>query len=84
MTSSLADQDLLATIAELLQEIAEVPVEDVKSEARFRDDLDVDSLLMVEFGVAIEDSFGVSIPDEEFSKLYTVGSLVAFIEQAKG
>lgn len=82
MATPTTDQDLLAAVAELLNEIAEVPVEDVKFDSAFRDDLDVDSLLMVEFGIAIEDRFGVAIPDEEFSQLRTVGALVDFVRRA--
>lgn len=78
MTTS-TDQDLLAAVAELLYEIAEVPIEDVKPESSFKDDLDVDSLLMVEFGIALEDRFGVAIPDEDFSKVRTVSALLELL-----
>ncbi|MBX9397645.1 acyl carrier protein [Streptomyces sp. TRM72054] len=77
------DQELFGAVAGLLVEIAEIPAEDITPEARFRDDLDVDSLLMVEFGVSIEDRFGVAIPDDEFTQLHTVGELVAFVQRHK-
>ena len=48
------------------------------------DDLDVDSLSMVEVVVAAEEKFGVSIPDDEVKNLRTVGDAVAFIERAQG
>ena len=47
------------------------------------DDLDVDSLSMVEVVVAAEEKFGVSIPDDEVKNLKTVGDAVAFIERAQ-
>ena len=46
------------------------------------EDLDVDSLSMVEVVVAAEEKFGVSIPDDEVKNLKTVGDAVSFIERA--
>ena len=45
----------------------------------FTDDLEVDSLSMVEVVMAAEDKFGVKIPDEEVKNLRTVGDAVNFI-----
>jgi len=45
----------------------------------FSDDLEVDSLSMVEVVVAAEEKFGVKIPDEEVTKMATVGDAVNFI-----
>ena len=45
----------------------------------FTDDLDVDSLSMVEVVVAAEERFGVKIPDDQVSELATVGDAVNFI-----
>ena len=45
----------------------------------FSDDLEVDSLSMVEVVVAAEEKFGVKIPDEEVTKMGTVGDAVNFI-----
>ena len=47
---------------------------------RFADDLDVDSLSMVEVAMAAEEKFGVKIPDDELPKLKTVGDAVNYIE----
>ena len=46
---------------------------DVTAEKSFTDDLDVDSLSMVEIAIAAEDKFGVEIPDDELGNLKTVG-----------
>ena len=48
----------------------------------FTDDLDVDSLSMVEVVVAAEERFGVKIPDDEVTKMGTVGDAVNFIVSA--
>ena len=74
-------EEIRAQLAELVNEVAGVPVEDVQLDKSFVDDLDVDSLAMVEIIVGCEDKFGVTIPDEESKNLKTVGDAVAYIEQ---
>ena len=54
-------------------------MEDVQSDKSFVDDLDIDSLSMVEVVMAAEDKWGVKIPDEEVKNLKTVGDAVAYI-----
>ena len=77
-------QEVLAGLADIVNEVAGVPAEDVQLDKSFVDDLDVDSLSMVEVVVACEEKFGVSIPDDEVKNLKTVGDAVAFIERAQG
>ena len=77
-------ENVLAELASILEEVAGVNPEDVTPEKSFVDDLDVDSLSMVEVVVAAEEKFGVSIPDDEVKNLKTVGDAVAFIENAQG
>ena len=67
-------------LAEILNEVAEVAPDDVTDDKSFTDDLDVDSLSMVEVAMAAEEKFGVKIPDEELPKLRTVGDAVKYIE----
>ena len=52
-------------------------------EKSFVDDLDVDSLSMVEIIYACEETFGVSIPDEDAKTLQTIGDAVNYIERAQ-
>jgi acyl carrier protein len=52
----------------------------IVSSARFEEDLEVDSLGVVELLMAIEDNFDVKIPDEEAEGIVTVGDAVATIE----
>jgi acyl carrier protein len=56
---------------------------DVTSEKSFVDDLDIDSLSMVEIAVAAQDQFGVEIPDDELKNLKTVKDVVVYV-QGKG
>ena len=74
--------EITAGLAEILEEVAGVSPDDVVEEKSFTDDLDVDSLSMVEIIYAAEEKFGVSIPDEEAKNLKTVGDAVAYIERA--
>ena len=74
-------EEIRAQLAELVNDVAGVPVEDVQLDKSFVDDLDVDSLAMVEIIVGCEDKFGVTIPDEESKNLKTVGDAVAYVEQ---
>lgn len=66
-------------IAEILNEVADVEVSDVTDDKSFTDDLDVDSLSMVEVAMAAEEKFGVKIPDDELPNLKTVGDVVSYI-----
>jgi acyl carrier protein len=70
-------------LAEILEEIADVQPDDVADDKSFQDDLDVDSLSMVEVVVAAEERFGVKIPDDDVQNLRTVGDAVSYIEKAQ-
>ncbi|MEN2423555.1 acyl carrier protein [Streptomyces rimosus] len=73
------DTDILNTLAKIVEEVAGVASAEVTAEKSFTDDLDIDSLLMVEITVAVEDRFEVQIPDERGAELRTVGDMVGYI-----
>jgi acyl carrier protein len=75
-------QDILNGLAQIVNEIAGVPIDDVQPDKSFINDLDVDSLAMVEIATAAEDTFGVRIPDDDLKDLRTVGDAVSYIEKA--
>ena len=54
---------------------------DITMEASFEEDLDVDSLGVVELLMALEDNFDVKIPDEEAEKITTVGEAAELVNQ---
>ena len=72
--------EVRAGLAEILNEVADVDASDVTDDKSFTDDLDVDSLSMVEVAMAAEERFGVKIPDDELPKLKTVGDAVNYIQ----
>jgi acyl carrier protein len=78
----MSQQEILAGLAEIVNEIAGIPTGDVELEKSFIDDLDLDSLTMVEVATSAEDKFGVRIPDENLKDLKTVRDAVDFIEKA--
>ena len=61
-----------------------VAEEEVTPEASFVDDLGADSLDVVELVMALEEEFGVEIPDEDAEKIVTVGEAVKYIESHAG
>ena len=73
-------EEIREGLASILEEVADVSPADVSDEKSFVDDLDVDSLSMVEVAMAAEEKFGVKIPDDELPKLKTVGDAVKYIE----
>ena len=80
----MANEDIRAGLAEILEEVAGVLPADVSEEKSFTDDLDVDSLSMVEIATAVEDKFGVAIPDDELANIKTVGDAMNYIEKNQG
>ena len=72
--------EVLSGLAIIVNEVAGVPVEQITMEKSFVNDLDVDSLSMVEVVMAAEDKWGVTIPDAAAKDLVTVGDAVAYIE----
>ncbi|MBM3670053.1 MAG: acyl carrier protein [Actinobacteria bacterium] len=76
----MSKEEILVGLAGIVNEVAGVPVDDVQLSKSFIDDLDIDSLSMVEVVMAAEDKWGVKIPDEEVKNLKTVGDAVAYIE----
>ena len=79
----MSNEDILAGLAEIVEEIAGVDAAEVTSEKSFVDDLDIDSLSMVEIAVQAEDKFGVKIPDDQLAELKTVGDAVDYIAKSK-
>ncbi|MET8976493.1 acyl carrier protein [Streptomyces sp. NPDC004539] len=71
--------EIHAGLADIVSDISGVPRGDVLVDRSFRDDLDVDSLSMVEVVVAAEERFGISIPDEATTDLRTVGNAIEFL-----
>jgi acyl carrier protein len=79
---AMTEQEILTGLGEIIDEIAGVPADQVTPDKSFVDDLDIDSLSMVEIAVAAQDKFGVEIPDDELKNLKTVKDVVAFVQRS--
>lgn len=78
---AVSQEEIIAGIAEIIEEVTGIEPSEVTPEKSFVDDLDIDSLSMVEIAVQTEDKYGVKIPDEDLAGLRTVGDVVAYIQK---
>ncbi|KEI45392.1 acyl carrier protein [Saccharopolyspora rectivirgula] len=78
-----SNEDIVNGLAAIVEEVAGVDASEVTIDKSFVDDLDIDSLSMVEIAVQAEDKFGVKIPDDELANLKTVGDAVDYITKNK-
>ena len=76
--------EVLAKVRQHLATELEVPEDQITEGTRFRDDLDADSLDLYELVMELEDTYGVSIPEEEAADIETVGQAVDFVAERLG
>lgn len=76
-------EEIIGKIRALIAEQLGVDVEKVTDDASFVDDLGADSLDTVELVMALEEEFGVDIPDEDVEKVTTVKDVLAYIDSQK-
>ena len=72
--------DTFSEIKDIIVDLLGADEEKVTLEASFRDDLEADSLDLVELIMAFEDKFGADISDEDAQSITTVGGAVKYIE----
>jgi acyl carrier protein len=72
--------DTFTEIKTIIVDLLSVDEEKVTPEARFREDLEADSLDLVELIMAFEDKFGGEISDDDAQKITTVGEAVNYID----
>ena len=70
-------------VKKMIVEQLGVSESEVVPEAKFIDDLGADSLDIVELVMALEDEYGIEIPDEDAEKIETVGDAIKYIEEHK-
>jgi acyl carrier protein len=73
--------EIFDKVKEVIVDQLSVEEDDITEDASFVDDLGADSLDIVELVMALEEQFGVSIPDEQAEKIKTVGDAVSFISE---
>lgn len=75
--------EVLAGLAELINDETGIAPDQVTLEKSFTEDLDIDSISMMTIVVNAEEKFDVKIPDDEVKNLTTVGEAVSFITKAQ-
>ncbi len=80
---ALSQDQVLAGLAEIVNEETGIDTDSVKMDKSFTNDLDIDSISMMTIVVNAEEKFGVKIPDEEVANLLTVADAVNFITAAQ-
>ena len=73
MEEPIVDQELFRRFKKCAVEVLSVSEDQVVPEARFGDDLDADSLDLVELVMALEEEFDISVPEQELEGISTVG-----------
>jgi acyl carrier protein len=81
---ALTQKEVLAGLAELVNDETGISADAVQMDKSFTDDLDIDSISMMTIVVNAEDKFSVKIPDEEVKNLITVADAVNYITANQG
>jgi len=76
--------ELQGKVCSILAENLSVPEDQVTPASKFQEDLDADSLDLVEAVLALEEEFGVSIPEEEMEGVKTVGQAIQLVAEKLG
>ncbi|MEV0060892.1 meromycolate extension acyl carrier protein AcpM [Nocardia sp. NPDC050718] len=74
-------EEIVAGIAEIVEEVTGIDAAEVTPEKSFVEELEIDSLSLVEIAVQLEDRYNVKIPDEDLASLKTVGDAVAYVQK---
>ena len=79
----MAEKSVEQRVKEIIVEQLGVNPEQVTPQASFIEDLGADSLDTVELVMALEEKFGIEVPDEQAEKLQSVGDVIKYIEEAQ-
>ena len=74
------DTQIFEKIRDLLAEQLDIPADSITPDSDIIDDLEADSLTVLDMVMTLEDEFDLEIPDEDVEKLRTVGSVVSYVE----
>lgn len=78
---TISQEQIIASLAQIIEEVAHINPSDVTMGKSFMNDLDLDSMSLVEIVTKSEEKFGLKIPDEDLVGLRTVGDTVAYVQK---
>jgi len=79
MAAELSRADVLQKVREHLSTELEIPLDQISESTRMREDLDADSLDLYELVMELEDTYGISVSEEEAADIETVAQAVDFV-----
>jgi len=77
------NQEITQKVIEIVASQLELEQDQIKPESSFAEDLKADSLAVVELVLALEEAFGIEIPDEDTENIKTVKDAITYIETHK-
>ncbi|ADX69985.1 acyl carrier protein [Lactobacillus helveticus] len=80
----MTEEEIFNKIKPLIADNFNVDQDKITENTNFTNDLDADSIDLVEFILQLEDEFGSEIPDDEAEKIKTVGDAVSYIKSHQG
>ncbi len=79
------EEEIRATVLRIIQEYApEVDPAQLKPDVRLRDQVDIDSMDLLNILISVHEEFGVDIPEADYSKLATLNACVAYLKAKLG
>jgi len=80
---TITQQEIVSGFSAIIEEIAGIPAVNVQPTSHFLDDLDLDSLTMVEISIVVQDKYGVELADSDLKDMKTVQDVIdRIIERA--
>ena len=75
------NEEVLGKVKDIIAELLDIDASTITAESRFREDLEADSLDLVELIMEVEEAFGSEISDEDAQKITTVGEAVKYVSE---
>lgn len=76
----MSEEEIFNKIKDMIADNFDVDKDKITENTNFTEDLDADSIDLVEFILQLEDEFGAEIPDDEAEKIKTIGDAVSYIK----
>ena len=80
----MTEEEIFNKIADMISERFSIDRDKITKDLNFQNDLDADSIDIVEFVLELEDVFGAEIPDEDAENIHTIGDAVKYIYSHQG